>query len=255
MDSAGAVALVTGGASGLGEATVRRLHAGGASVVIADVDAARGAALAAELGTGAVFARTDVTSSAEIASAVAIARERGDLRVLVCCAGIARAARVVDRTGSPIDLEVLTRVIEVNLVGTLDVVRQAAAAMTANTPDEDGERGVVVMTSSIAAFDGQVGQVAYAASKGGIAGMTLPLARDLAPSGIRVMTIAPGFIDTPIYSSVPPEVKERLVGDTLFPKRFGRPAEYAQLVAAIVENPLLNGETIRLDGAVRMPPK
>ena len=255
MDVAGSVAIVTGGASGLGEATVRRLVAQGASVVIADVAADRGAALAAELGDRAVFARTDVTSSADIAAAIEAAQALGGLHALVCCAGIAAAKRTVDREGNPADLEGYTRVITVNLIGTFDAVRQCAAAMSRNTPNAHGERGVIVMTASVAAFDGQVGQVAYSATKGGIVGMTLPLARDLAPSAIRVMTIAPGLLDTPIFEFAPPELKEQLAQNAVFPKRLGRPDEYAHLVTSIIENTLLNGETIRLDGAVRLPPK
>lgn len=255
MQIAGTVALVTGGASGLGEATVRRLVDQGASVVIADISADRGTALAAELGDRAVFVRTDVTSSADIAVAVEAARALGGLNALVCCAGIAAAKRTVDREGNAADLEGYTRVITVNLIGTFDAVRQAAAAMSRNAPNADGERGVIVMTASVAAFDGQVGQVAYSATKGGIVGMTLPLARDLAPSAIRVMTIAPGLLDTPIYEFAPPELKEQLAQNAVFPKRLGRPDEYAHLVTSIIENTLLNGETIRLDGAVRLPPK
>jgi len=256
MQGAGSVALITGGASGLGEATVRRLIASGArGVVIADVAVERGLALAAELGDRAVFVRTDVTSSADIAAAVEAALAFGRLDLLACCAGIAAAKRTVDREGNPADLEGYARVIAVNLIGTFDAVRQAAAAMSRNAPNADGERGVIVMTASVAAFDGQVGQVAYSATKSGIVGMTLPLARDLAPTGIRVMTIAPGLLDTPIYEFAPPELKEQLAQNAVFPKRLGRADEYAHLVTSIMENTLLNGETIRLDGAVRLPPK
>jgi 3-hydroxyacyl-CoA dehydrogenase/3-hydroxy-2-methylbutyryl-CoA dehydrogenase len=255
MQVSGSVAIVTGGASGLGEATVRRLVVQGARVVIADVSVERGTALAAELGDRAVFVRTDVTSSSDIAAAIEVAEGMGGLDALVCCAGIAAAKRTVDREGNPADLEGFTRVVNVNLIGTFDAVRQAAAAMARTTPNADGERGVIIMTASVAAFDGQVGQVAYSATKGGIVGMTLPLARDLAPSAIRVMTIAPGLLDTPIYEFAPPELKEQLSQNAVFPKRLGRPDEYAHLVTAIVENTLLNGETIRLDGAVRLPPK
>ena len=255
MQVSGSVALVTGGASGLGEASVRRLVAQGAQVVIADVSADRGAALAAELGDHAVFVRTDVTSSSDIAAAVETAQGLGGLHALVCCAASAAAKRPVAREGPPAAPEGYTRVINVNLIGTFDAVRQAAAAMARNVPNADGERGVIVMTASVAAFDGQVGQVAYSATKGGIVGMTLPLARDLAPSAIRVMTIAPGLLDTPIYEFAPPELKEQLAQNAVFPKRLGRPDEYAHLVTAIIENTLLNGETIRLDGAVRLPPK
>jgi NAD(P)-dependent dehydrogenase (short-subunit alcohol dehydrogenase family) len=253
MKLSGAVALVTGGASGLGAATVRRLVAGGAKAVIVDRDEARGHALAAELG--ATFAKADVTDAAQVEAAVAVASQLGPLRVAVSCAGVAWAGRTLDRAGKPHDLELFKTIIGVNLVGTFNVMRLAAAAIANTDPLEHGERGVIVNTASVAAFDGQIGQIAYAASKAGVAGMTLPAARDLSPAGIRVMTIAPGIIDTPMMASIPQDRRAALATDVVFPKRLGDPAEYGALVAAIVENSYLNGETIRLDGGIRMPPK
>lgn len=252
MKLPGHVALVTGGASGLGAATARRLHAGGAKVVIVDRDE-RGAELATELG--GVFAKADVTSGAEVAAAVAQAAELGPLRVVVQCAGVGWASRTLDKTGKPHDLELFQKVIAINLVGHFNVLRLSAAAMAQTAQLDNGERGVIIMTASVAAFDGQIGQIAYAASKAGVAGMTLPAARDLSPVGIRVMTIAPGIFDTPMLGSLKEDVRAALSRDVVFPKRLGSPAEYAELVAAIVENGYLNGETIRLDGALRMPPK
>ncbi|HEX7702752.1 MAG TPA: SDR family NAD(P)-dependent oxidoreductase [Kofleriaceae bacterium] len=252
MKLPGHVALVTGGASGLGAATARRLHAGGAKVVIVDRDE-RGAELATELG--GVFAKADVTSGAEVAAAVAQAAELGPLRIVVQCAGVGWASRTLDKTGKPHDLELFQKVIAINLVGHFNVLRLSAAAMAQTAQLDNGERGVIIMTASVAAFDGQIGQIAYAASKAGVAGMTLPAARDLSPVGIRVMTIAPGIFDTPMLGSLKEDVRAALSRDVVFPKRLGSPAEYAELVAAIVENGYLNGETIRLDGALRMPPK
>jgi 3-hydroxyacyl-CoA dehydrogenase/3-hydroxy-2-methylbutyryl-CoA dehydrogenase len=249
-------ALVAGGASGLGEATARALHAAGARVVIADLNAERGEALAAELGGGASFAAADVTDEEAVSAAVERAAAAGEdgLRVSVCCAGIGWAERVAHR-GGPHNLEFFSNVVKVNLIGTFNVLRLAAATMSGNEPDEEGERGVCVNTASIAAFDGQIGQVAYAASKGGIVGMTLPAARDMASRGVRVATIAPGLFDTPLLAALPEEARDALGAGIPFPSRLGRPAEYAQLVEQIVANPMLNGETIRLDGALRMPPK
>jgi NAD(P)-dependent dehydrogenase (short-subunit alcohol dehydrogenase family) len=252
MKLPGHVALVTGGASGLGAATARRLHAGGAKVVIVDRDE-RGAELAAELG--GAFAKADVTSGAEVEAAVAQAAALGPLRVVVQCAGVGWASRTLDKTGKPHDLELFQKVIAINLVGHFNVLRLAAAAIAQTAQLDDGERGVIIMTASVAAFDGQIGQIAYAASKAGVAGMTLPAARDLSPAGIRVMTIAPGIFDTPMLGSLKEDVRAALSRDVVFPKRLGSPAEYAELVAAIVETGYLNGETIRLDGALRMPPK
>jgi NAD(P)-dependent dehydrogenase (short-subunit alcohol dehydrogenase family) len=253
MKLRGSVALVTGGASGLGAATVRRLAAGGAEVLIVDRDEARGQALASELG--ARFAKADVTDAAQVEAAVAAAGQLGTLRIAVSCAGVGFAGRTLDRTGKPHDLDVFKTVIGVNLIGTFNVLRLAAAAIAKAEPLEHGERGVIVNTASVAAFDGQIGQIAYAASKAGVVGMTLPAARDLAPAGIRVVTIAPGIFDTPMLGTLPEERRAALAADVVFPKRLGDPAEYGGLVAAIVETGYLNAETIRLDGAIRMPPK
>ena len=253
MEVEQAGALVAGGASGLGEATARALVAAGANVTIADLNAEKGAALADELG--ASFVATDVTDEAAVSAAVErAAAAEGGLRVSVCCAGIGWAERVSHKNG-PHNLEFFSNVVKVNLIGTFNVLRLAATAMSENEPDAGGERGVCVNTASIAAYDGQIGQVAYAASKGGVVGLTLPAARDLASRGIRVMTIAPGLFDTPLLAALPEEAREALGAGVPFPARLGRPAEYAELVGQIVANPMLNGETIRLDGALRMPPK
>ncbi len=254
MQTDGAIALVAGGASGLGEATARLLHGGGASVVICDLNAEKGEALAAELGERAQFVEANVLEPDQIQAAVDAATGGGELRISVCCAGIGWAQRTVSRQG-PHDLEIFSNVIKVNLIGTFNVLRLAATAMAANEPDAGGERGVCVNTASIAAFDGQIGQVAYAASKGGIVGLTLPAARDLAGRGVRVVTIAPGLFDTPLLAALPAEQREALGAGIPFPSRLGLPDEYADLVGAIVANPMLNGETIRLDGALRMPPR
>ncbi len=246
-------ALVAGGASGLGEATARALAGAGAVVTIADLNAEKGTALADELG--ASFVETDVTDEAAVSAAVERASAaEGGLRVSVCCAGIGWAERVSHKNG-PHNLEFFSNVVKVNLIGTFNVLRLAATAMSGNEPDAGGERGVCVNTASIAAYDGQIGQVAYAASKGGVVGLTLPAARDLASRGIRVVTIAPGLFDTPLLAALPEEAREALGAGVPFPARLGRPAEYAELVGQIVANPMLNGETIRLDGALRMPPK
>ncbi len=251
----GASALVAGGASGLGEATARGLVAAGAAVTIADLNAEKGEALAAELGPGASFVQADVTDEEAVAAAVERAAEHdGGLRISVCCAGIGWAERVAHKRG-PHNLEFFSNVVKVNLIGTFNVLRLACAAMSENEADAEGERGVCVNTASIAAFDGQIGQVAYAASKGGIAGMTLPAARDMASRGVRVMTIAPGLFDTPLLAALPDDARAALGAGIPFPSRLGRPEEYARLVEQIVANPMLNGETIRLDGALRMPPK
>jgi NAD(P)-dependent dehydrogenase (short-subunit alcohol dehydrogenase family) len=252
MDIQGCRALVVGGASGLGEATVRALHASGALVTIADLDAERGAALATELA--ADFAPCDVRDETEVAAAVDRAAGPDGLRVCVCCAGIGLAQRVTAH-GRPHPLATFERVVAINLIGTFNVLRLAAAAMSRNEPDTEGERGVCVNTASIAAFDGQVGQVAYSASKGAIVGMTLPAARDLAPLGIRVVAIAPGSFDTPLLAALPQEARDKLGAAVPFPARLGRPAEFARLAVHIVENSMINGETIRLDGALRMPPR
>jgi NAD(P)-dependent dehydrogenase (short-subunit alcohol dehydrogenase family) len=247
--------VVSGGASGLGAATVRALHARGADVTIADVDDERGAALARELGERARFAHADVTRADEVEAAVRAAVEgAGGLRASIACAGVGWAERTVGRHGphSPAAFE---RVVAVNLVGTFHLLRLAAAAMAENEPAEDGERGVHVSTASAAAFEGQIGQVAYSASKAGIVGLTLPAARDLASLGIRVAAIAPGLFDTPLLAALP-EDNRRALGETIpFPRRLGHPEEFAALAAHIVENPMLNGEVIRLDGALRMAPR
>ena len=246
----GARALVCGGASGLGAATARRLRAGGARVIIADVDAQRGTALASELEAG--FTRCDVTDPGQVEAAIAGAGT--GLRIAVNCAGIGWAEKTAGRNG-PHRVEPFHQVLEVNLLGTFHLLRAAAAAMLANEPDDGGEGGVIVLTASIAAYDGQIGQLAYSASKGGVVGMTLPAARDLASSRIRVCTIAPGVFDTPLLAGLPDETRAALGAQVPHPARLGAPAEYAALAAHIVENPMLNGEVIRLDGALRMPPR
>jgi 3-hydroxyacyl-CoA dehydrogenase/3-hydroxy-2-methylbutyryl-CoA dehydrogenase len=251
----GTSALVAGGASGLGAATARMLHGAGASVVIADLNPDKGRALADELGDRARFVEANVTDSDQVSAAVdAAAEAEGGLRISVCCAGIGWAQRTASKDG-PHDLQLFSNVVQVNLIGTFNVLRLAAAAMNSNDPDGDGERGVCVNTASIAAFDGQIGQVAYSASKGGIVGLTLPAARDMASRGIRVMTIAPGLFDTPLLGALPQEARDALGATMPFPSRLGQPPEYAELVKHIVENTMLNGETIRLDGALRMAPR
>jgi 3-hydroxyacyl-CoA dehydrogenase / 3-hydroxy-2-methylbutyryl-CoA dehydrogenase len=252
----GSSALVAGGASGLGEATVRHLHGAGAHVVIADLNGERGEALAGELGELVSFVHTDVTQPDTVESAVAhaTAQTEGGLRICVCCAGIGHGERIAGRRGAHA-LEAFEKVIAVNLIGTFNVLRLAAAAMLGNQPLESGERGVCINTASIAAFDGQIGQVAYSASKGGIVGMTLPAARDLAVGGVRVCTIAPGTFETPLLGELSEETQRALGEAVPFPSRLGRPSEYASLAAHIVENQMLNGEVIRLDGALRMPPR
>ncbi len=253
MEVEGKSALVAGGASGLGEATARALAEAGAVVTIADLNAEKGEALAAELS--AAFVAADVTDEDAVSAAVErAAGAEGGLRISVCCAGIGWAERVAHK-GGPHNLELFSNVVKVNLIGTFNVLRLAAASMSENEPDDEGERGVCVNTASIAAYDGQIGQIAYAASKGGIVGMTLPAARDMASRGIRVMTIAPGLFDTPLLAALPEEARAALGAGIPHPSRLGRPAEYAELVGQIVANPMLNGETIRLDGALRMPPK
>ena len=255
MKIEGASALVAGGASGLGAATSRALHEAGARVVIADLNAEKGEAVAGELGERASFVEANVMEPEPVQAAVdAAAGAEGGLRISVCCAGIGWAQRTAGKQG-PHDLEIFHNVIKVNLIGTFNVLRLACAAMSDNEPDEGAERGVCVNTASIAAFDGQIGQVAYSASKGGIVGLTLPAARDLASRGVRVMTIAPGTFDTPLLAALPQESRAELGAQIPFPNRLGRPEEFAALARHIVENPMLNGETIRLDGALRMPPR
>lgn len=253
MELTGKVALVTGGASGLGLATARRLLAGGASVVIADLASSPGAEIVAELGPNARFAATDVRDEAQVQAAVDATAELGGLDIVVNCAGIVNGKRVVGREG-PFPLADFQRVIDINLVGTFNVIRLAAERMIAN-PGEGEERGVIVTTASVAAFDGQIGQAAYSASKAAVAGMTLPIARDLAQHRIRVMSIAPGLFHTPMFDSLPSDAIASLGAQTPHPARLGKAEEYASLVAHIVENPMLNGETIRLDGAIRMAPR
>jgi 3-hydroxyacyl-CoA dehydrogenase / 3-hydroxy-2-methylbutyryl-CoA dehydrogenase len=255
MQIGGSGAIVGGGASGLGAATVRRLHGHGAHVVIADQNAERGTLLADELGERATFVATDVTDADAVQAAVEVARAQSvPLRIAVSCAGIGWAGRVVGRQGAH-PLEPFETVIRVNLIGTFNLMRLSAAAMAENERSEAGERGVCVNTASIAAFDGQIGQIAYSASKGAIVSMTLPAARDLAPVGVRVCAIAPGTFDTPLLGALPQESRDALERVVPFPSRFGRPDEFAALVAHIIENEMLNGEVIRLDGALRMPPR
>jgi len=254
MDIKGSAALISGGASGLGEATARQLAAAGATVVIADLNADKGKQLADELK--GVFVETNVADEESVAQAVSAALDTGlPLRAGISCAGIGWASRIVGKDGSPHDLGTYRRVVEVNLIGTFNVMRHAASAIGKSEPLEDGERGVLVNTASVAAFDGQIGQISYSASKGGVVGMTLPAARDLAPLGIRVCTIAPGLFDTPLLGTLPEDARNALAKDVVFPKRLGRPEEYGKLVRAICEISYFNGEVFRLDGALRMPPK
>ena len=255
MQIEGSVALVTGGASGLGEATVRRLLAGGARALVMDVDVDRGEAMARELGDTVAFARADVSSEEDVSAAVERAQQLGPLRITVNCAGVGWAARTVTKDGTPHDLDLYRKVVTINLIGTFNVLRLAAAAMSKVEPVADGERGVIVNTASIAAFDGQIGQAAYSSSKAGVVGLTLPVARELASSGIRVVTIAPGTFDTPMLAGLPESAREALGAGIPFPRRVGRAEEYAALVEHVVVNTYINGETIRLDGALRMPPR
>ena len=245
-------AVVTGGASGLGRATAERLLAAGAAVALLDRPASPGADIAKTMGQRATFTPADVTNAEEVSAALQTAGERlGGVNVLVNCAGIGTAMKTFGRSG-PAKLEEFTRVVQVNLIGTFNCIRLAAALMAKNAPGADGERGVVINTASVAAFDGQIGQAAYSASKGGIVGMTLPIARDLAELGIRVVTIAPGIFDTPLLATLPDPVRVSLGKQVPFPSRLGRPPEFAALARHIVENEMLNGETIRLDGGIRM---
>ena len=259
MEISGRGVIVTGGASGLGAATAKGLVEAGARVLLADMDSARGEAkaaeLAAEFGAETLFRKTDVTKAEEAAAAVEAAREAfGGLWGLVNCAGVAPSERVLGKTG-PHGLESFSRAISINLIGSFNMLRLAAEAMNANEPTAEGERGVIVNTASIAAYDGQIGQAAYAASKGGVVGMTLPAARELARFGIRVAAIAPGLFETPMLAGLPPAAQEALNGVVPFPARLGKPAEYAALALHIFANPYLHGETIRIDGALRMAPK
>ncbi|HET7634801.1 MAG TPA: SDR family NAD(P)-dependent oxidoreductase [Burkholderiales bacterium] len=247
--------LISGGGSGLGAAVARRLAADGGRVAIADIDENGGAAVAAEIGDGAWFVRTDVTREDDVAAAIeGVCARFGALDGTIDCAGVAPGERILGRNGIH-RLDTFQRALSINLVGTFNVLRHAAQAMNKNAPNDDGERGVIINTASIAAFEGQVGQVAYSASKAGIVGLTLPAARELARFGIRVMTIAPGIFDTPLLGAMPEEVRDSLGAQVPFPPRLGRPEEFARLAAEIIENPMLNGGTIRLDGAMRMAAK
>ncbi|MEX0945989.1 MAG: SDR family NAD(P)-dependent oxidoreductase [Acidimicrobiia bacterium] len=253
MELAGVAAIVTGGASGLGAATVRKLAAAGAKVVVADLQDEKGEALAAEVG--GAFVHADVTDSDQVSAAVAVAVEAGPLRALVNCAGIGPPARTLNRDGSPHDLGHFRTLIEINLIGTFNVIRLAAVEMAKTAPTDDGQRGAIVNTASVAAYDGQIGQAAYSASKGGVVGMTLPIARDLSSVGIRVNTIAPGIIDTPLLAGLPEPARESLGQQVLFPKRLGRPDEYAEIAYMLLTNDYMNAETVRMDGGIRMGPK
>lgn len=257
MQIEGSTALITGGASGLGAATARALHDAGAAVVLVDLPSSRGEEAAAALGNRARFAAADVCDEAQVAAAVATANELGPLRIVVNCAGVATPGKVLGKDGV-LPLERFSRVVAVNLIGTFNVIRLAAAAMSEVEPLQGpfgAERGIIVNTASVAAFDGQIGQPAYAASKGGVAAMTLPLAREFARQWIRVMTIAPGIFETPMMAGLPQAAQDSLGAQVPHPSRLGKPAEYAALVEHIVSNPMLNGETIRLDGAIRMAPR
>ncbi len=255
MDLKGSVAVVTGGASGLGEACVRRLTAAGAKAAIFDLNEEGGRRLAGELGGQAVFHKVDVTSEEEVAGGLKTCLDAfGALHLLINCAGMGIPAKVLGKEG-PMPLNIFRKTIEVNLIGTFNVIRLAAEKMAANQPNRDGERGVVINTTSVAAFEGQIGQTAYSASKAGIVGITLPIAREFAELGIRVVTIAPGLFNTPMLAALPDKVKESLGKSVPFPPRLGEPREFAALATAIIENPVLNGETIRLDGALRMAPR
>ena len=254
MDIHGKVFIVTGGASGLGEGTARMLTAHGATVVVADLQVEKGEALARELGADASFVRCDVSQEADGEAVVAAATGLGKLMGLVNCAGIAPGVKTVGKDGAH-PLHIFAKCIQVNLVGSFNMIRLAAAAMAKNEPEATGERGVLISTASVAAYDGQMGQAAYAASKGGIVGMTLPIARDLARNGIRNMTIAPGIFGTPMMFGMPEEIQKSLAASVPFPSRLGTPEDYAKLVRHIVENEMLNGETIRLDGAIRLAPR
>lgn len=253
MEIRGAGALVTGGASGLGNATAKRLAEAGAHVTIIDLPSSRGTDAAAEIG--GTFVAADVTDAAQVADAVAQANTAAPLRVVVNCAGIAPPAKVLDREGNPSPLDAFAKIIQINLIGTYNVIAQASAVIAKTEPTDGGDRGVIVNTASVAAFDGQIGQPAYSASKGGVHAMTLPIARELARYGIRVCTIAPGIMETPMLAGLPEAAQASLGEQVPYPQRLGRPDEYARLVMSIVDNGYLNGETIRLDGAIRMAPK
>lgn len=256
MDLQGRTFLVTGGASGLGGAVVRRLVAGGGNAIIADINTEVGEQLASELGEQARFCKVDVGQEADVQAAVDMARSSfGELHGLVNCAGVAIVGKVLDRENNPHPLDDFARGVQVNLIGSFNCLRLAAQAMTSNQPDEQGERGVIINTASVAAFDGQIGQASYSASKAGVVGMTLPIARELARFGIRCVTVAPGLFDTPMMAGLPEEARQSLGQQVPFPPRLGQPEEFASLVAHIIENIMINGEVIRLDGAIRMAPK
>ncbi|HVC44984.1 MAG TPA: 3-hydroxyacyl-CoA dehydrogenase [Candidatus Binataceae bacterium] len=255
MNLKDAVAVITGGGSGLGEATAREFAAGGAKIAILDLPGSPGSQVAESLGDRGLFVAADVAAGPAVESAIAAVAQRfGTVHIAVNCAGIGRAQRTLSKEG-PHSLELFTKVVQINLIGTFNVIRLAAAQMAKNSPNSEGERGVIINTASIAAYDGQIGQAAYSASKGGVVGMTLPIARDLASMGIRVCTIAPGTFDTPMLALLPDPARKALGAMIPFPSRLGRPAEYAGLARHIVENAMLNGETIRLDGALRMAPR
>jgi len=255
MEIRGCTALVSGGASGLGEANVRMFVKQGGNAVIADINEDRGQQLAQELGDAVRFVRTDVSNEESVRNAVQVAQEQfGNLRVAICCAGIGTVGKMLSRRG-PLDLDIFQKTIAVNLIGSFLVTRCASEAIAEADPTPSGDRGVLIMTASVAAFDGQIGQVSYSASKGGIVGMTLPMARDLSSYGIRVMTIAPGIFDTPLLAGLPEAARESLGQQVPFPSRLGQPSEMAQLSQQIIENNMLNGEVIRLDGALRMGPR
>ena len=250
------VAVITGAASGLGQATAEAIIAKGGKVMILDRDDKRGPEVAAELGANAAFVQTDVTDEDSVKAAIDATVEKfGAIHVCVNCAGVGSAMKTVGRENKPHDLGVFNMVVKINLIGTFNVARLAAAAMAENEPGEDNERGLIVNTASVAAFDGQVGQVAYAATKGGVVGMTLPIARDLMNEGIRVNTILPGIFETPLMNAAPPQVKEALAASVPFPKRLGNPEEYAKLAMCMIETGYFNGEDVRLDGAIRMAPR
>ena len=256
MELKGKIAVVTGGASGLGEATVRNIIAQGGKALIMDLNMDRGKAIVAELGKDKViFDKTDVTSESQVKEALErVVREFGAIHICINCAGIGSGIKTVGKNG-PHPLDVFKKVISINLIGTFNVLRLCAAIMQSNEPNAEGERGVIINTASVAAFDGQVGQAAYSASKGGVVGMTLPIARDLARAGIRCCTIAPGLFHTPLFDTLPQEAYDSLSAQVPFPKRLGKPVEYAKMTQSIIENPMLNAETIRLDGAIRMAPR
>ena len=248
-------AIVSGGVSGLGEATTRRLVAGGARVVMMDLNEEKGKAMEDELGDSVKFMKTNVASPDDVSAAIAAAEAMAPLRIAVNCAGIGSIGRTINRDGTAHDLDAFKKTIEVNLIGTFNVIRLAAAAMSKLDPLEANERGVIINTASVAAYEGQIGQAAYSASKGGVVGMTLPIARDLSVTGIRVLTIAPGTFDTPMLGMLPEEIRQAIANGIPFPKLLGDPAQYAHLVEHMVQNSYMNGETVRLDGALRLAPK